>query len=50
MDSASTGLKQIRHGGRSANRPGGFSLLEMMVVVTVILIVASISAPFYMPP
>jgi len=31
----------------SANRPGGFSLLEMMVV-TVILIVASISAPIYM--
>ncbi|MGB9484852.1 MAG: prepilin-type N-terminal cleavage/methylation domain-containing protein [Terriglobia bacterium] len=32
----------------SANRPEGFSLLEMMMVVTVILIVASISTPIYM--
>ncbi len=31
----------------SANRPEGFSLLEMMMVITVILIVASISAPIY---
>jgi general secretion pathway protein G len=30
------------------HRLEGFSLLEMMVVVTVILIVASISTPFYM--
>jgi len=33
---------------KGANRPGGFSLLEMMMVVTVILILASISAPLYM--
>ena len=32
----------------SANRPGRFSLLKMMMVVTVILIVASISIPIYM--
>ena len=32
---------------RGANRPEGFSLLEMMMVVTVILIVASISVPIY---
>ena len=31
----------------STNRPEGFSLLEMMMVITVILIVASISAPVY---
>ena len=37
-----------RHNTQSANRPSGFSLLEMMMVVTVILIVASISAPIYM--
>ena len=29
------------------NRLKGFSLLEMMMVVTVILILASISTPFY---
>ena len=37
-----------RHGGKSANRPEGFSLLEMMLVIAVILILASISAPIYM--
>lgn len=37
-----------RHDGKSAKRPKGFSLLEMMMVITVILIVASISAPIYM--
>jgi len=36
------------HNTQSAGRPEGFSLLEMMMVVTVILIVASISAPIYM--
>ncbi len=45
---ASLGLRQIRRGAKSANGPEGFSLLEMMVVITVILMVASMSAPLYM--
>jgi general secretion pathway protein G len=32
---------------QSTDDPGGFSLLEMMMVVTVILIVASIATPIY---
>jgi len=32
---------------QSAHRPEGFSLLEMMMVVTLILIVASIATPIY---
>jgi general secretion pathway protein G len=32
---------------KTADRPAGFSLLEMMMVVTVILILAAISTPFY---
>jgi general secretion pathway protein G len=36
-----------RHDTKSANRPEGFSLLEMMMVVTLILIVASIATPIY---
>ena len=32
---------------KSANRPEGFSLLEMMLVVTLILIVVSIATPSY---
>ena len=32
----------------AVRRPAGFSLLEMMMVVTVILIIASISTPIYM--
>ena len=47
MHSLSIGRLIHRH-GKSASRPEGFSLLEMMMVVTVILIVASISAPIYM--
>jgi prepilin-type N-terminal cleavage/methylation domain-containing protein len=47
MDSLSVSLKAIRHKTQSSSRPDGFSLLEMMMVVTVILIVASISAPIY---
>jgi general secretion pathway protein G len=47
MDSALIGLKEPRHGTQTAHRPEGFSLLEMMMVVTLILIVASISAPLY---
>jgi len=34
-----------RHNTENANRPEGFSLLEMMMVVTVILIVVSIATP-----
>jgi general secretion pathway protein G len=48
MESASIGRFIHRHDTSAANRPEGFSLLEMMMVVTVILIVASISAPIYM--
>jgi general secretion pathway protein G len=48
MESASMGRLIYRHAGRSANRREGFSLLEMTMVVTVILIVASISTPIYM--
>ena len=48
MESASIGGLMYRHDGKSAKRPKGFSLLEMMMVITVILIVASISAPIYM--
>jgi general secretion pathway protein G len=36
-----------QHDTQSANRPEGFSLLEMMMVVTMILIVVSIAAPIY---
>ena len=32
----------------SKNRAEGFSLLELMMVITVILIIATISQPFYM--
>jgi general secretion pathway protein G len=48
MEVASVGRLTHRPKPKSANRPEGFSLLEMMMVVTVILIVASISAPIYM--
>ena len=37
-----------RHNGQRPNRPEGSSLLEMMMVITVILIVVSISSPLYM--
>jgi general secretion pathway protein G len=36
-----------RADGKGRHRPHGFSLLEMMMVVTVILIVASIATPIY---
>ena len=48
MESASIDGLIYRQDGKSANRPAGFSLLEMMLVITVILILASISAPIYM--
>jgi general secretion pathway protein G len=36
-----------REDSKGRHRPDGFSLLEMMMVVTVILIVASIATPIY---
>jgi general secretion pathway protein G len=48
MQSASIGRLTHRPKGKSTKRPEGFSLLEMMMVVTVILIVASIATPIYM--
>jgi general secretion pathway protein G len=48
MESASISHLGQRREGKSASRAEGFSLLEMMMVVTVILIVASISTPIYM--
>jgi prepilin-type N-terminal cleavage/methylation domain-containing protein len=48
MESASTGRVTERHHGRGGRHPDGFSLLEMMMVITVILIVASIATPIYM--
>jgi len=47
MYSASNGLKESRRDSESANRLEGFTLLEMMLVVTLILIVASIATPVY---
>jgi prepilin-type N-terminal cleavage/methylation domain-containing protein len=48
MEIASIGRPIHRRKPKSASRPEGFSLLEMMMVITVILILASISAPIYM--
>ncbi len=36
-----------RHNSQAAGSPEGFSLVEMMMVVTVILIVASIATPVF---
>ena len=48
MESTSAGRLICRRDSQRANRLQAFSLLEMMMVITVILIVASISAPIYM--
>src|SRR5271157_4023705 len=48
MDRPSICPLTCRHKAEAVSRPQGFSLLEMMMVVTVILIVASISTPIYM--
>jgi prepilin-type N-terminal cleavage/methylation domain-containing protein len=48
MKSASVGHLAHRHDTKGGHRPEGFSLLEMMMVVTLILIVASIAGPTYM--
>ena len=48
MNGVPVGLFMRCQDTKRRHRLEGFSLLEMMVVVTVILIVASISAPIYM--
>jgi prepilin-type N-terminal cleavage/methylation domain-containing protein len=45
MEIAPISCPTHRPGLNSPCRPAGFSLLEMMMVVTLILIVASIAAP-----
>jgi prepilin-type N-terminal cleavage/methylation domain-containing protein len=47
MEIASIGRLRHRPKPNSAGRAEGFSLLEMMMVVTLILIVASIATPIY---
>jgi general secretion pathway protein G len=47
MEIASIGHVIHRTKAQGPGRRGGFSLLEMMMVVTVILIVASIATPIY---
>jgi general secretion pathway protein G len=47
MQIASIGRLTHRPEPKSAKRPEGFSLLEMIMVVTLILIVTSIAAPIY---
>ena len=47
MDSRSFHHVKCRHDAKARAGRGGFALLEMMMVVTVILILASISTPFY---
>ncbi len=47
MDSPSIDHVTCRQGDKCRHRREGFSLLEMMMVVTVILILAAISTPFY---
>jgi len=48
MDSPSIDRVTSRQNAKGGRGREGFSLLEMMMVVTVILIVASISTPIYM--
>ena len=47
MDSSSLHQVTRRHDAQGRRRMQGFSLLEMMMVVTLILIIASIATPFY---
>jgi general secretion pathway protein G len=47
MEITPIGHRTHRPGPNGPSRPEGFSLLEMMMVVTLILIVASIAAPIY---
>jgi len=47
MDRPSIVRVRCRHYAKRGRRLAGFSLLEMMMVVTLILIIASISTPIY---
>ena len=47
MDSALLRHLTCHHDSQGRERAGGFSLLEMMMVVTLILIIASIATPIY---
>jgi general secretion pathway protein G len=47
MHGSSLHPEACREDSKGRHRPDGFSLLEMMMVVTVILIVASIATPIY---
>jgi prepilin-type N-terminal cleavage/methylation domain-containing protein len=47
MDSPSIDRVTSRKDAKGGHRPDGFSLLEMMLVVTLILIVVSIATPSY---
>ena len=47
MEMAAASDSTCQPGPGSPRRPRGFSLLEMMMVVTLILIVASIATPIY---
>jgi prepilin-type N-terminal cleavage/methylation domain-containing protein len=47
MNSECVGAVRCRQQSHGQHRPDGFSLLEMMMVVTLILIVASIATPIY---
>ena len=47
MERSSIGRLICGHDTKQHSRRKGFSLLEMMMVVTLILLVASIATPFY---
>jgi prepilin-type N-terminal cleavage/methylation domain-containing protein len=47
VDGPSINYVTCQRDGKGERAHDGFSLLEMMMVVTVILILASISTPFY---
>jgi general secretion pathway protein G len=47
MENTSTGRLMHPRDSQSAHSADGFSLLEMMMVVTLILIIASIATPIY---
>ena len=47
MEDASAGRATEWHHARGGHRPEGFSVLEMMMVVTLILFVVSITTPIF---